>query len=195
MIEKGKKMRKDITLKNLIRAIKRYYASKWVKGKTLTTVRDRKRLEEAFKVIDDVAKNLFSQYFSEEEIRNTPSTLEIAEDKDHKKEHKALQKEKSFADVKLILACLVFSKVMSSYMKTPWRKKLMESLNQVLYQFSLWRLHEILKYKSLSLIIYDFNMHKLPIMLKEDRTICREPNAYKEAKEYINTLINSYNKF
>ena len=135
-----------------------------MKGKKLKTIKDKKRLEEAFKTIDEVAHKLFSQYFSEEEVNNTPSTQRIAEDKNHKKEHKALHKEKSFADVKLFLACLVFADVMNNFMKTPWRRKFMETLNQVLYQFSLWRLHEMLKFESLGLIIHDFNMNILPIM-------------------------------
>ncbi|CAI2367648.1 unnamed protein product [Moneuplotes crassus] len=173
--------REDVIFKILLRSVKRFYCQECCNNNNLIYTQGKEEEEPIFIKIDEICKQRFTKYFSEEEIsRSHPLTIL------HDPKFSVYSNKSLYFELKLMIACLAVRLIMKKYVSKCSLKRIHTKYYDLISKFSRSRLTSILKVKSFQIIFEEFfTSEEFRIMLETDESLSKNKEIYEEKSERL----------
>lgn len=186
--------REDVLYKILLRSIKRFYFKECWGSNSLLYSLSRNEEVKIFEKIDLIVHENFKDYFTQEDMKETPSLTILHESGFNLAKNKICNKNAALLlEVKIMVGSIIIRKNMKKYINRWNLRRVWEKYYEVIYKYSYQRLATLLKSKSLQLIFKRFfGSDDFKKMLENDDSLSQDKEAYKYRAErmvdYINNL-------
>ena len=143
--------------------------------------------EPIFNKIDEVCKQRFFEYFTEEEILEAPPLSVL-----HNKNFSVYRNKSSFFKLKLIISCLTVRLIMKKYISKSSLKRTHTKYYDLIWGFSKVKLNGILKIESFRVIFKEFfSSQDFEVMLNTDESLYKNKDCFEEKAQKLLQMIGN----
>lgn len=140
-----------------------------------------------------VCNQRFKRFFTEEEMRNTPSLVEVIKPK------KICDRDEQITDyfnVKLMVASIAARMIMKKYIGRYDVRRVFTKYYSVLSQYSFKRVLSLIKVKPFQIVFQEFiTSEDFQEMLESDDTLSKLKELYSEKANRLITIMQEFKKY